>query len=262
MKVFIVSRHRASDGALGKLRLKLEENNMLTKDYEKADIILACADREETYMFVMERFKENKRIIHLWAGEQACWSTFDDVYRSSMTLMSEMQLCTNETAKKRVEMLCLAVNKKPNAYVVGNVYLDGMYIDEENIPDKEYDLVLYNPPSRLKKEDVLKELKEVLKLIEGKNYRWIEPNMDKHSDLIMQYVTTSNLPRPQFLGLLKNCKRFITNSSCQYSEAPFLIKKEQIISVGVRNKERESKYADMSIRNASENIIKKLKELK
>jgi hypothetical protein len=38
--------------------------------------------------------------------------------------------------------------------------------------------------------------------------------------------------------------------------------KERIISIGVRNKNRESKYSNMKILNASDNVIKVLKELK
>ena len=47
-----------------------------------------------------------------------------------------------------------------------------------------------------------------------------------------------NLPRPQFLGLLKNCRRFITNSSAAIYEAPHFLKPEQIIMVGDRNRNR------------------------
>jgi len=71
----------------------------------------------------------------------------------------------------------------------------------------------------------------------------------------------ASLPRPQFLGLLKNCKRFMTNSSCEYYEAPLFLKPEQIIHIGERNKERGSKYADMKIKNATKNIIKALQSL-
>jgi UDP-N-acetylglucosamine 2-epimerase len=47
-----------------------------------------------------------------------------------------------------------------------------------------------------------------------------------------------NLPRPQFLGLLKNCHRFVTNSSCAIYEAPHFLKPEQIVQIGNRNLNR------------------------
>jgi UDP-N-acetylglucosamine 2-epimerase len=66
-----------------------------------------------------------------------------------------------------------------------------------------------------------------------------------------------NLPRPQFLGLLKNCQRFITNSSCAIYEAPHFLKPEQIIMVGDRNKNRPRGPFQTG---ASDRIVSILKE--
>ena len=90
---------------------------------------------------------------------------------------------------------------------------------------------------------------------------WIEPNGDPYSNLLTPYINQKNLPRKKFLGLIKNCKYFITNSSCQYYEAPFLMNKKNIISIGKRNIERESKHADMTITGATDRIIKILENL-
>ncbi len=259
-KIFVASFNRASDGALSLLLEKMKKEDMLTEDYKKADIILAVGDRIETFDFVSKRFQENKRIIHLWAGEIS-QGTHDEVYRHAMTIMSEMQLCTNPEAKKRAIDLCKAVDKKPNAYVVGNLMLDNLELDKSKNPKQPYDLVLYNPPTRLSKKEILNEVEQIKKLL-TKKYVWVEPNGDFGSELIKPQVTHSNLPRPEFLGLMSCCDRFITNSSCMYYEAPFLLKQKQIIPLGERNTERESKYADMKIKNASENIIKIFKRLK
>jgi len=261
MKIFVVSFNRASDGAISKLVSKMKHENLLVDNYKKADYILAVGDREETFDFVVDRFKENYKIIHLWAGEIS-QGTHDEVYRHSMTLMSMLQLCTTPTAKERVERLCKDVDKKPNAFVVGNVMLDNMDIDNIKVPSFEYDLVLYNPITLHDKKDVINDISFINKLIEPKQCIWIAPNGDKFSELIQKYTNHNSQPRPIFLGLLKNCRRFITNSSCQYFEAQFLLKPEQIISIGKRNKDRESKYSDMTIPNASENIMKVFRRLK
>lgn len=261
MKIFVASFNRASSGALSLLIKKLEKERMLAREYSEADYILAVGDRIETYNFIMDRYRENKKIIHLWAGEIS-QALHDEVYRPAMTLMSMLQLCTNENAKKRVELLCKAVDKKSNVYVVGNVMLDNLKIDESKVPKEEYDLVLYNPPTTINKEELKKEIEQVKNLLTNRKYFWIVPNGDFGSDLIIPYINTKNLPRPQFLGLLKNCRRFISNSSCIFYEAQFLLKNKQIIHIGKRNKERESKYTDMKIKNASDNIIRILKEVK
>jgi len=67
-----------------------------------------------------------------------------------------------------------------------------------------------------------------------------------------------DLPRPQFFGLLKNCNRFITNSSCATTEAPYFLKPEQIIMVGNRNRNRPAVKCEPG---GSDNICKILKEL-
>lgn len=260
-KIYVFSANRATDGAISKLINKMKKADLYTDNYTKANYVLAVGDRVETYDFILQCYKENKKIIHLFAGEVGNWTTHDGVYRHSMTLMSMMQLCTNDEAKERVVELCESVNKKSNAYTIGNVMLDNMETDETLIPELPYDLVLYNPPTQLPKEGIKKEIHSIQAIL-SKHYIWITPNGDKNSDLVEPFTNTDSVPRPQFLGLLKNCNRFITNSSCQYYEAPFIISKDKIISIGVRNKDRSSKYSNMSIRNASDNIIKIFKELK
>ena len=87
VKIFVASFHRASDGALSYLIKRLEEEDMLTYSCDDADYILAVGDREETYDFVLEKYKEDMRIIHLWAGEISDWECDNDFYRHSITLM-------------------------------------------------------------------------------------------------------------------------------------------------------------------------------
>lgn len=262
MKVFIASFNRASDGALETLRKKMESECMASDDYVTADWILAVGDRSETFDFVIERFRENRPIAHLWAGEVS-QGTHDEVYRHAMTLISKVQFCTNERAKERVELLCHSVDKQPDAHVVGNVMLDDLSADESLVPSEPYNLILYNPPTSESVEDIERELTEIKGIIRNdkKRYIWIAPNGDPGSDLIFPHVNTDNLPRKQFLGLLKNCHLYITNSSSQYYEAPFLMNKDQIVSIGQRNTSRESGRTDMTLRGAAEKIISLFKSM-
>jgi UDP-N-acetylglucosamine 2-epimerase len=269
MKTFyLASRNRASDGAISHLKTELKKQGMLGS-VGSSDYIIAVGDRKETFDIVLQQWRLGVPIIHLWAGEHCSdWATEDEVYRSSLSLMSMMQLCTNPTAYKRVVDLCNATGKEPDAYVVGNVMLDDMKTDSSKLPSFPYILVLYNPPT-LVPESVIKsdlietqfkisELKSKYKL---RKYIWIEPNGDKQSDLVLEHSNQKNLPRPQFLGLLKNCRFFITNSSCQFYEAPFFLKPDQIIPIGKRNSERDSKNADMTMTGATEKIISLLEKL-
>ena len=277
MRIFLISFSRASNGAISLLKEKLEKEGMLTDDLENANYVMAVGDRWETYDFTFHCWQSNKKIIHLWAGE--CTPGCDDeIHRHSITLMSDMQLCTNEHAKKRVEKLCKIGGKKPNAIVVGNVMMENLPLDDSILKDAglekgNYDLILYNPFRGHILEDIA-QIKQVLlkgevddlNVDRASGFRtpfiWIRPNTDRGFEYIMQAAQmSSSQPRPKFLSLIKHCRKFITNSSCAYYEAPFLIKKRQIIQIGLRNADRESKYAKMDIPNASDNIIKALKDL-
>jgi len=240
MKLYIASFNRASNGAINHLYQALLKKKMIATTPEEATHILAVGDRTETFDFVLNQYRKNKPIIHLWSGETTSFSTHDDVYRHAMTLMSDLQLCTNKKAKNTTINLCWVANKEPNAHVVGNVMLDDLSVDESQVPHHKFDLILYNPPSRLSHEEIQKEIKQIHKHIHHK-FMWLEPNGDRGSALLARHITNTTFPRSQFLGLLKNCEQFITNSSCQFYEAPFLMDKEKIVSIGHRNAERNSK---------------------
>jgi len=256
MKLYLASFNRASDGAIESLKRRLIEKKMYTDNASEATHILAVGDRSETFDFVLSWYRKNKPIIHLWAGEVASWSTHDDVYRHAMTLMSEIQFCTNKEAMNVVTDLCWNVSKEPNAHVIGNLMLDDLEIDKEfKLPETEYNLVLYNPPSRMSDAEINEEIESIHKIVDGTEYIWIEPNGDKGSELLQGHFTHSNFQRGEFLALLKNCRRFITNSSCQYYEAPFLINKSQIVSIGKRNSDRNSKDSEMGEKGAVNKII-------
>jgi UDP-N-acetylglucosamine 2-epimerase len=258
MKLFIASFNRASDGAIKFLLDELKKRSMIANLPEYASHILAVGDRTETYDCVLEQYRRNIPIIHLWAGESdPSWSTHDEVYRHSITMMSCMQLCTNDVAKERVENLCKSIGKESNAHVVGNVMLDNLEIDISAVPKEKYILILYNPNTMSKKEtkNDLDTIQTIIQEHKDKKVIWVEPNGDPNSDMVKPFISHSNFPRKQFLGLMKHCSFFVTNSSCQYYEAQFLLDKNKIISIGKRNTSRESKYSEMSIGGATGRII-------
>ena len=262
MKIFVASFNRA-ESALQILKDKLQQHNMLASSAQTADYILISGDRCEMFNFALDQYLLGRKIIHLWAGEiDGNFSTHDEVYRHTISMFSVMQLCTNQTSKDVVDNLFHAIGKKPNSFVVGNLMLDDLKTDSKLVPDDDYTLILYNPPCSYDDITIKRELLNIDNMIKkiGKKHIWIEPNGDFKSDIIKPYVTHKNLPRAQFLGLMKHSYKFLTNSSCQFYEAPFLMNKKDIISIGVRNSERNSKYARMDIPNAAENIINILKE--
>ena len=250
--IYIASFNRASDGALSKLQQYLDERNMYTTCVEGADYILAPGDRQETFDFCLQWYGK-KPIIHLWAGEVS-QGTHDEIYRWAITNMSIIQLCTNEQAARNVMLYCRAVGKEHNTHVVGNVMLD-------NLPENyDYDVVLYNPPTMLTDEEINEEIKKICDMVCPTVF-WFPPNGDDKSDLILPFVTVEGMSRPQFLALVKNCRLCISNSSCIDYEVKHIIPEQRIMRIGERNRERESMFSDMTIPNATNNIVKLLEKL-
>jgi UDP-N-acetylglucosamine 2-epimerase len=146
-----------------------------------------------------------------------------------------------------------------NIYIVGSTHLEGLEIDESLVPNEEYDLVLINPTTLQKDNYWEYEVKRMQVIIGSNPDIPFDKEWFSHDKKRTNFVKYDNLPRPQFLGLLKNCKRFITNSSTAVYEAPYFLKKEQIIQVGDRNKNRTQFEYEKQDKLASEKIVETLK---
>ena len=180
--------------------------------YDEAKIILLTGDRVETYFLAWRSFIEHKYLIHYYAGvKDKYFATYDSYLRHMITIMSNEQWVENKKCAKTVRKLCKSINKKHNIKIVGSNHLLDVILDFSKVPEEPYNLVLYNPCTKMK---------EI----------FIGPNPDQ------QY---KSLPQAQLLGLIKECEKFYTNSSCGVYEAVFLLKKNQIIWLGKRNRGRK-----------------------
>jgi len=242
----------------------------------KPDLIFITGDRIEQMASSCASFMNNIFICHYFAGVLTDPLTnLDDIFRHNISLMSEIQLVESTKCWENVLELFYAVNKRSNCYIVGATHLEDLEIDISLVPKHSYDLVLYNPTT-LYKEDIVNIGRKRF----YKNTIWIGPNPDpsffdikkasetrsfwctpkgfKPNPILFKYY--ENLPRPQFLGLLKWCSRFITNSSSAIYEAPYFLKKDQIVMIGDRNKKRTPFVYKKTDKLASEKIVDVLKK--
>jgi hypothetical protein len=216
------------------------------------DLFLAMADRIEMCAAACAAFHNNVRIAHIYAGIlNSPLSTLDDVNRHCITLWSDIAFCEDVISLITIGALWSTIGKykgdiedpdsfeKNNIYEVGITHLDDLELDESLVPDEAYDLILINSETTTNNDK--KNVSDALSAIENRPF-WIGPNPDKKISypLIETGYHKSNLPRPQFLGLMKNCERYITNSSSAYYEAPQWLKPEQIILIGERNRNRST----------------------
>lgn len=178
------------------------------------DLVLIVGDRIEMTAAAFVAFHMNVPIAHLYAGVKNNISTLDDINRHCITLWSDIQLVESKECMKNVKRICKSIGKTPRVYEVGITHLDDLLFENTFVPEESYNLILYNPTTKGN---------ETLNIIVGPNedIKWFD-----------------NLPREQFMGLLKQCNKFISNSSSTTYEAPYFLKKNNIIKLGKRNKNR------------------------
>jgi len=177
-------------------------------------------------------------------------TTLDDVNRYCITLWSDIAFCEDELSYRVVFEMYKSISKPIEVYNVGITHMDDLEIDERLVPKEPYDLVLINPTTFI--DEIPSYITDKKTIVIGAN-----PDIPFNKGF-RDKADYDNLPRPQFLGLLKNCKRFITNSSSAYYEAPYFLKPEQIILIGNRNKNR-STPTKLEV-GASDKIVKIVKK--
>jgi GDP/UDP-N,N'-diacetylbacillosamine 2-epimerase (hydrolysing) len=208
---------------------------------KKPDLVLIVGDRVEMCAAAAAAFHNQVKIAHYGAGiVNDPITTYDDVDRHCITLWSDICFTEGCEATSQATALLYGI-KYPEVFEVGIPHLDDLEIDESLVPDESYALFLRNAEP-LNKDGVYtipwggKLLIQIGGNPDGKvrNHSEVHP-YPAEAQRVIYY---QNLPRPRFLGLLKNCQRFLTNSSAAYYEAPHFLKPEQIIMVGDRNKNR------------------------
>lgn len=237
-------------------------------EHGRPDLMFITGDRVEMCAAAAAAFHNKVKIAHFYAGVvNDPITTFDDVDRHCITLWSDIQFVENEEAKQTIYGddetydgtvyfgLLHAICKEANCHIVGISHLDDLDVDLSLVPIGEggyyapYDLILWNRPPITPYEELQKDMDDIANGTCGDRGPGlitiqIGGNPDGNDLLIEDegnscpHIFYDNLPRPQFLGLLKNCQRFITNSSAAIYEAPHFLKPEQIVMVGDRNRNR------------------------
>ncbi len=202
----------------------------------KPDLIIIVGDRVEMAGSACAAFLKKIPIAHVYAGIiNDPVTTYDDIFRHTITLQSSIQFCENEDAASITKYLRgYAGLPYGDVHIVGITHFDGdLVVDESKVPGEPYDLVLLNAEP-ISKEDI-----SSIYLGAGVGCPIIQIGGNPDGAVSQRGdILYSNLPHPQFLGLLKNCQRFITNSSAAIYEAPHFLKPEQIVMVGDRNRNR------------------------
>lgn len=228
-------------------------------DIYSPKLVLAVADRPEQVGGVLAAFHEKVPIAHMYAGDLNTIATFDNTNRHTISLYSDILLCScQESADNARKLLQSVGNSKTKVFVVGATHFDGIdynNIDLYNISRYiPYLLVLINSETagddkRLVDEtvnEILIRIKENPKInviiAKGNGDDDLETTLltklNSKTDGNISIICENRKDHLLFLLLIRRCEAFITNSSSAVYEAPFWLDEEKIIHIGNRNRNR------------------------
>jgi GDP/UDP-N,N'-diacetylbacillosamine 2-epimerase (hydrolysing) len=220
----------------------------------KPDFILLLGDRGEMLGGAIVGSYLSIPNVHLHGGEVT--STVDEIARHAITKLSHVHLVSNKRSAKRIKEM----GENPEyIHVVGAPGLDAIL--GEALPSKDFLVKKYNidnskplvmvlqHPVTLEVDKAKEQIRKTLDVLNELKYQTIliYPNADaggrKMIEEIKKYEkkdflqTYKNIPRKEYLGLLKICDVLVGNSSSGIIEAASF--NLPVVNIGSRQYGRE-----------------------
>lgn len=243
------------------------------------DLLVILGDRFEIFSAAVASSVHGLHIAHIHGGETT-EGAIDEMFRHSITKMSNFHFCSTETYRKRI--IQLGENPK-NVFNVGAPGIDHIvesnYLSRKDTlnflgleDDDKYFLITFHPVTLEKDKSELYIDNLIKTLSEFTNYKLIftSPNSDIAGKIILNKIKleTENFPnrsnlflslgQNKYLNALKHSELIIGNSSSGIIEAPSL--NVPTINIGTRQKGRVKGYSvidcDYSRKSISDAIKK------
>lgn len=241
----------------------------------KPDLILLLGDRGEMLAGAIVGAYLNIPTAQLHGGEIT--STVDEYVRHAITKLVNVHFPATQKSAERI----LAMGENPeNIYLVGAPGLDyilNLELSNKNEIIRNYNLDTSKPiilmiqhPVTLEAKDASKQIKETLSAISDLEYQTliIYPNADaggremikeikkyEHLPFIQSF---KNIPRKDFISLMKMASLMIGNSSSGIIEAPSF--KIPVVNIGIRQKNRERSHNVLDVSYNKEEIKKAIEK--
>lgn len=216
------------------------------------DFLLVLGDREESIAAALVSTYMNIPLVHIAGGDRVIGNA-DDQIRHAVTKLAHIHLTTNNESKARVLSLG---EQEFRVHDVGNPGLDRLMEVEElslaqvsgnikfQILETEPYLILIQHALSSEIADAYHQMKTTLEAIKSMGLKTIIsfPNSDaggfeiiraiSEYDSIPFIYTAKNIPRVDFVNLLRNAACLVGNSSSGILEAPML--KLPVVNIGNR----------------------------
>lgn len=233
------------------------------------DINLILGDRDEAFASALAASHMNIPNAHIHGGDKTK-AGIDEYIRHAITKISNIHFVATQKSKNRI----LRMGENPK-YVLftGSPGIDE--IKKHKITNKikleeKYkmkfsgdEILLVFHPVTTQTKSVKKQIENILKVLVrfNKTIIIIKPNSDSGSDIILKTLDFyekkysfvkifPNLPRQDYLGLLKICKILVGNSSSGMIEATYF--KIPVINIGIRQSGRETGKNVIHVNDVSE----------
>jgi GDP/UDP-N,N'-diacetylbacillosamine 2-epimerase (hydrolysing) len=223
---------------------------------EQPDILIVLGDREEAISTALAGAYMNIPVAHIAGGDRVVGNV-DDQVRHAVTKLAHLHFVTNQESFERV----IRLGEQPfRVYDVGNPGLDRLI----QVPDlavadisarlgfaitenEEFILVIQHVIST-ETDQAYKQMKMTLDAIKALGIKTVlsYPNSDAGGQQLIKAIheyeglpflyTAKNIPRLEFVNLMRRAGCLLGNSSAGILEAPLL--KLPVINVGNRQKGR------------------------
>ncbi len=224
-------------------------------DKIQPDINVILGDRDEMLASAVSAYHMNIPNAHIHGGDRS--GGIDEYTRHAITKISNIHFSPSKKSKQRI----LRMGENPKyVFFTGSPAVDEVKnnkITDKKILESKYgfkfsenELLLVQHPVTTQIENTKNQITNLLKVIQMVNMPTIAvtPNSDAGNDVIFKHLDAfsklhssfklfKSFPRSDYLGMLKNCKVLIGNSSSGIIEASYF--KIPVVNVGIRQKNRE-----------------------
>ena len=225
-------------------------------DRIKPDFLLVLGDREESITTALVGAYMNIPVAHLCGGDRAIGNV-DDQVRHAVTKLAHLHFVTNNESAMRVAKMG---EQAFRIFNVGNPGLDRLveipFLNSKQlsnslvfeIEDNEPLILLIQHAISSETKEAYKQMRETLEAIQDLKIKTIltYPNSDaggqqmiraiKEFDSLPFLHIAKNIPRLEFINLMRRASCMIGNSSAGILEAPIL--KLPVINIGNRQRGR------------------------
>lgn len=244
------------------------------------DINMILGDRDEMLASAISAYHMNIPNTHIHGGDRS--GGIDEYTRHAITKISNIHFAPSQKSKERI----LRMGENPKyVFFTGSPAIDEVKnnkITDKKTLESKYgfkfsgnEILLVQHPVTTQIESTKHQITNSLKAIQMVNKPTIAvaPNSDAGNNVIFKHLEAfskshssfmlfKSFPRSDYLGMLKNCKVLVGNSSSGIIEASYF--KIPVVNIGIRQKNREKgpnvlDAEDNSIFSIHNRLVKALK---